>query len=436
MKRSFAVTAIVALVAACGAGTSAPASSAAASTPAGLRAPDEPFPSTADRIHVFNDQMTYPLSDGLLGFATSHYDGTQKMPVSAVDALKAEDPGFVVLQYRLALGLGYRATSGGCTPNGGWLLIIKGDRWVKEWPKTVREQWFTHRGGSRVLQCEWGWYLTNPDNTSWQDWFTARLAGQIAATHTDAAFLDSASIPNYLGGLSFSPALPDYDPQFEVRWAAKIARWLPLVQTRIGVPVIANVGAWVTSRDPTDYSGIDGVMVEQFAAWGSDSPFAPEDWALEMDRVLSLVRQDRVVITQTYPDVNDVGLRMFTLGSYLLAKGDHTYLNLDVSMQPEWFPEYGIDLGPAVDPVPQHVADLADGDVFLRRYQNGLVVVNPGDSSATYSPGGTWYRATPQGGGIVPDSGVLPGSWRVTTSPVTSVTLGPQSAAVLLALPL
>lgn len=79
-------------------------------------------------------------------------------------------------------------------------------------------------------------------------------------------------------------------------------------------------------------------MIEGFAVG-----LAPGDWELQMNRVLWLVRRGRIVIGQSYPAVDDIQTRMFSLGSYLLVKGSRTCVNLEV--QPEWFPEYDLDLG-------------------------------------------------------------------------------------------
>ena len=145
------------------------------------------------------------------------------------------------------------------------------------------------------------------------------------------------------------------------------------------MPIIANAGAWVTSRDTTDYSAASGVMIEGFALpWAE---FSPGDWALQMDRALSVVRDGGVLIAQAYPDADDVAARMFIVGSYLLVKGDRTFVSLEVAEEPAWFPEYDLPLGPALDAVPATVAALRDGDVFVRRYAEATVVVNP-------SPGG------------------------------------------------
>jgi hypothetical protein len=196
-----------------------------------------------------------------------------------------------------------------------------------------------------VLNCDWGWYLTNPDDASWRARFAIDLAAQLRSTHADGAFLDSASVPSYLGASRFSPPLPAVDAAFETAWSRRIERWLAFLHASVQRPLVPNVGSWVTTRDRTDYSGADGAMVEGFALG-----LAPGDWALQLDRVLGLVRRDRIVIAQAYPDVDDVRARTFALASYLLVRGEHTYLNFEVSSTPEWFPEYDLALGPAAAP--------------------------------------------------------------------------------------
>jgi hypothetical protein len=164
-------------------------------------------------------------------------------------------------------------------------------------------------------------------------------------------------------------------------------------------------------------------MVEGFA-----TGLAPADWQLELTRALALVKLDRIVICQSYPAEGDVPARMFDLASYLLIKGDHTYVNFGDGIRVTWFPEYGIDLGAAVDPPGLR----QDQGAFVRRFANGLVVVNPGDTTVTYTLPSQMSLVTPSGGGPVPDSGQLPASWTLERTPVGSVTLGPRRAAVLL----
>jgi hypothetical protein len=40
--------------------------------------------------------------------------------------LRAVNPDFMILHYRLGLGLGHRAAEGDCQPTGDWLQILDG----------------------------------------------------------------------------------------------------------------------------------------------------------------------------------------------------------------------------------------------------------------------------------------------------------------------
>lgn len=379
----------------------------AAPVPAAATA--RPAPTT-DRIRVFSDQLPDGLSPGLLDFAASHYAGAQKLGATTTEALKRRNPAFFMIQYRLGLGLG-RHTQ-----------VRFGDSWVPEWPAHPQPQWFYRWHGSEVFQS-WGWYLMNPDNPSWRAYWLAQVRRQVASTHADGVFMDSTSVPNDFGPTTYTPQLPAYDPPWELGWSHRIERWLAFVQRSLRKPVIVNAGSWVTTRERTRYDAAAGIMVEGFA-----TGLAPVDWQLELTRALGLVRKDKIVICQSYPDVGDVAARMFDLGSYLLIRGAHTYVNFGEGIQVSWFPEYDLDLGAAVDPPGLR----QDQGAFVRRFARGLVVVNPGDSTVHYALPAPMQLQTPQGGGAVPDDGVLPPSWRLTTATVSSLTLQPRQAAVLL----
>jgi len=369
-----------------------------------------PAPTTTT-IGVFSDQLPDGMPPALVRFAATHYAGAQKLGRATTLALKQQNPRFFAIQYRLALGLG-RTTQ-----------VRFGDAWKPEWPPRPQERWFFHWHGSRVLDKTNGWYLMNVDDGGWRSYYVAKLHQQVATTDADGAFLDSASVPNYFGAV-WTPQLPTVDATFESAWSKRISRWLPTVQRSLGVPVIANAGSWVTTRDRTDYSGVAGVMIEGFA-----TGLAPSDWQLELTRALSLVRKGKIVIAQSYPAAGDVQARMFDLASYLLIKGAHTYVNFPLGIEVDWLPEYGIDLGAAVDPPGLRQQNGA----YVRRFAKGLVAVNPGDAPVTMQLDGAYERVAPEGGGRVPDSGVLPSSWTLTETPdAGTLTLAPREGAVLL----
>jgi hypothetical protein len=396
-----------------------------------------PWPDTTTGIWVFNDQLAAAsMTEAQFQFAATHYAGTQKLLRDATRHLRQYNPNFLVLHYRLGQALGHSIPGGACQPTTNYLSIVNGNQWVQEWPgdSTVQENWFFHYGtpGSRVFHCEWGHYLTELNDVEWREWWSAQVIQQLQNNENDGVFADSYSVPNYIGG--YEPTLPSVDSAFESAWSAREYNFTDYIRAQFAGrwKWIPNIGAFITTRDPSDYSNVDGAMIEGFAEWGSDNYFDVGDWELQMNRILPLVAADKILIAQTYPNQDDVDERLFVLGSYLLVKGQHTYVNLETSDTPEWFPEYTLDLGAPTDALPGNISAYLHPtwNVYVRHYSKGMVLVNPADASRTVNLGATYYRAVPSGGGPVPEDGVAPGS--LSYQAVSSVTLSAHQAAILL----
>lgn len=411
-----------------------PAPAAAKSPAAGK---PRPLLDTTDGIHVFNDQISN-LSQELVTFCAKRYDGTQKMTRAEADALRAANPNFVILHYRLGMGLGYRGADGKRAPTGDWLQLIDKD-WTREWPGdgVVQDNWFFKLNGKRVYHCGWGWYLMELNDPGWREWWTGQVLSQMADNDADGLFADSLSVPNYIGADDYEPRLPAQDAAFEAAWTTRIQDFLAYVHGRFGgrYYLIPNAGEWVTSRDATDYSAADGVMLEGFGfeIWEN---YGATDWALQLNRVLRMIRQGKAVIAQSYR-LDNADVRLFTLATYLLIKGDHTYINLDAGQDPEWWPEYDIPIGAAEGRPPADIGALLhpDSGLHIRRFSNGLVLVNVGGERRMANLDGPYYLARPRGGGTVPPSGVLPAEWTVAYTQVTKVMLDPGCAAIVVRRP-
>jgi hypothetical protein len=404
-----------------------------AASAAGAQSPARPTPDTSYGVHVFNDQNATGLSAAQVDFCARRYAGTQKQTRADADRYRAVNPDFLVLHYRLGQGLGYRQTSAGCNPNGGFLSIIDGT-WVQEWPgdSAVNESWFWHQNGQRTLQCQWGWYLAELDDGSWRRSWSDRVLEQLEHNDADGLFADSFLVPNYMGG--FSPALPAVDLAFEHAWSQKLARFMDFMRERFAgrYRFLPNVGTWVTTRDQTDFAHADGVFIEGFGydVW---EQYGLEAFTTQGDRLLGLIGQDKIVIGQCYR-IDSGFQRMHSLANYFLLKGRHTFLNFETGQTPEWWPEYDVALGePLADPPPTTggLFDPAKG-VYARAYSNGQVFLNAGSTTRSFPLGATYRRAVPVGGGNVPSNGVLPGTWRVDTTSVDALTLAPGEGAVVL----
>ena len=395
------------------------------------------WPDTTTGIYVLNDQLaTWSMTEAQFQFAATHYVGTQKVTRDQARHLRQYNPNFLVLHYRLGQALGHSYPNA-CQPTTDYLQIIDGDEWVQEWPgnATVQENWFYHYNSSRVFSCTDGHYIMELNDTGWRQWWSTQVISQLINNENDAVFADSFSVPNYFGHCVYQPCLPDVDATFEQQWADREHAFTDYIQSHLAGrwKWLPNIGALITSRDPSDYSNLDGAMLEGFAEWGGGNYFDQSDWELQMNRVLPLIRAGKIIIGQTYPTETDVNERLFVLGTYLLIKGTRTYINLDIAMEPEWFPEYAIDLGSPIDPLPITIDGLFDAtsQLYVRHYGKGMVIVNPSDTAHAINLGGTYHHANPIGGGLVPEDGTAPGSISYTV--VTSINLGAHQAAVVLA---
>jgi Hypothetical glycosyl hydrolase family 15 len=381
------------------------------------------IPDTSTAVHVWDDQLPDSMTDAQVRFVAKHVDGTQKVSLGTAERLRAVHPGFLVLHYRLGIG-------------DGPVPFRIGDRWASDYGSVTRhESWFWHQDGRRVFQSQWGWYLMNPDS-GWRAYWAKRVLHEASLLGDDGVFADSLSVPQFLGASSFTPPLQYFVG--EAAWTARIDRFMRYEERRLHGRLwfIPNAGSWITTRDRTNYAIPDGVMIEGFAEGGPASFYALGDWRLQMDRALGLVRRGKVLIAQSYMSPGDRRARGFVLGSYLLIKGSHTFVNMDIGSEPQWFPEYGVDLGRALTPPPASMRSLRTATgVYVRRYARGLVAVNPDGRPRVLVLSAPARRVEPIGGGAVGAAADTRG-WRLRLVPVgRRVGLPAHSGLVLISSP-
>jgi Hypothetical glycosyl hydrolase family 15 len=378
------------------------------------------IPDTTAAIHVWQDQLPDDMTDAQVAFTARHVDGTQKVSRRTAARLRVVHPGFLVLHYRLGIG-------------DGPAPFRIGDRWASDYGSVRRhDAWFWHEHGRRVLQRQSNWYLMNP-GSGWRAYWASRVLYEARLLADDGVFADSLSVPHYLGADGFSPPFTYFVG--EAAWTRRVDAFMRYEQRRLRGRLwfVPNAGSWITTRDRTNYAIPDGVMLEGFASPDGSASYAAGDWRLQMDRVLGLARRGRIVIGQSYVEPADVRARLFDLASYALTKGRRSFVNLAVGIAAQWFPEYGLDLGPPLDPLPSSIEALrvASG-VYVRRFARGLAVVNPDDAPHGYPFEGTRQLVEPHGGGLLPADADVSG-WGLTTRAVAgTLTLPPHSGAFLL----
>jgi hypothetical protein len=388
------------------------------------------FPDSSSRIAILTDQLPSDMSEAQVRFAATHYVGTQKLTLNLSRPLRAINPGFIVLHYRLAMWQS--------APHVQY--IVDGNRWSNDYPTVTRnESWFWHNpSGQRVASSEDGKLLMNIADPGFRAYWRESIARQVTDGEYDGVFLDSAS-PALLNWEARRPPDPRLDakgarsntfPELGGRsWTAAWNDWIADLDRFLAgrnIPLIPNVGALTTTWDDSDYTLTAGAFSEGFL----DPAFVESDWRAAVEQTLALVRKNRIVILQnTLRSADDVARRKYLLANYLLVKGSRTYLAYFATTPLDWYPEWTLDLGTART-IPASVGDLAWRGVYRREFANGMVLINPGTSAARVQLDTAMRRIDPSGGGRVGRDGVPTGT--VAATPVSSLELAPKSAEILL----
>ena len=395
-----------------------------------------PWPDSSTGTRVFADQLPGNLTDAQRRFAATHLAGTQKMTRSEIRAIRAYNSNFLCLHYQLGVGAGTN-------------LFIDGDDWVSDWDHVNRQtNWFLlNPSGQRVHQTDWNWdvmnitYSNGAPVTGFPPYWISNCLARVAAAEADGVFADSFTADAY----GFGQANPTHpwleDPELcQAHWIPNLEAFGRAIYGAFetegrGYVFVPNLGGLITGWEVMDYGLGHGGMIEGFGLWNSGNYFDVSDWQLQLDRALTLVRANKLVICQSYPDTLNYGDRMFVLGGYLLMRGARTYLNLLTTGESalEYYPEYDINLGPSRLPPAAAGSDLwyAPWGAYRRDFTNGIVLVNPSDTSVNIPAlGAPYFRVDPRGGGAVHEDGQLDGMLYLT--PVTGIQLPAHSGAVLL----
>lgn len=395
-----------------------------------------PWPESSSGTRVFADQLPGIMTEAQCRFAATHLAGTQKLTRSEIRSVRAYNPDFLCLHYQLGVGAGTN-------------LFIDGEDWVSDWDYVNRQtNWFLlNPSGRRVHQIDWNWdvmniaYSNGTPVTGFPQYWISNCLARVAAAEDDGVFADSFTADAY----GFGQANPTH-PWLEDPELCQ-AHWIPQLEAfgraiygafeadRRGYVFVPNLGGLITGWENLDYGLGHGGMIEGFGLWNSGNYFDVSDWQLQLDRALALVRANKIVICQSYPDTLNYGDRMLVLGGYLLIRGARTYLNVLTTGESalEYYPEFDINLGPARSPAAAASRDLwyAPWGAYRRDFTNGVVLVNPADTAVNIPAlGASYFRVDPRGGGAVHEDGQPDGTLYLT--PVTAMELPAHSGAVLL----
>jgi hypothetical protein len=406
------------------------------------------FPSTASKIGIISDEFIEGnlQSQALIKYIATHMDGVQKEWAAYNQLFRNYNPNWVLLYYKLA-------TEAGPVP------YIIDNNWGSDWNTVnANESWFMHNAsGQRLTNSANQWDQLDPTNTAWQQYWLNQVNTNIQESGAQGVFADSfeAGIgPGWYDEYDVrfadtNSANPVYWPN-GYTWIDQLQNWATIMQNGLnqtpGAPLfIPNIDGMNTFWTTLNYAQLPAGFAEGFGDYGPTYLGGnPSDWNLAMNRALQITDQNKVFIIQSYlqfPPNSTQGLwqRGFDLGSYLLLKSDHTYLNMasaPTATRAFYYPEYTINLGPALAPPATDVSQYLWNNVYRRDFQNGIVLVNPTSTTYTVTLPQSYALVSYLGGGELTDASLdSAGNYiagDLSTTPVTNVTLGSGQTVILM----
>lgn len=296
-----------------------------------------------------------------------------------------------------------------------------------DWAEVARRDLVARdASGAPVRNTENGWFyvdLLDPARrASWTELLIARLAADLDGY--DGVMLDNSGVVHE-SLMSARPAGYDdaayFDAVHEVLRAVRAA--LPAKTI-----VFNSYGGFAPERlrGPALLDAADGLYFEGFSFKVSGGHFAARRLTQQLGDFAAAARAGKLTVALDYVDAADVERRTFSLAAFLLGVGERSYHFVSaprISTAVQEFPEQMLDLGRALD----GMRARPDG-LLSRRYERGLVLLNPEDQPAVFELAGksSSERLRLEGGGAYPAPGAL--VWE----PVAGrLELAPHGAAIV-----
>jgi hypothetical protein len=316
------------------------------------------------------------------------YVGLNAWNHERIPALKAANPSLRALVYKdMASSRSY--SCGGLIPAGIDYC----------WATEHRPDWFTlDDNGSRI---EWAGYpevwQMDVGSEAYQEQWAANVIAELRANGWDGVFVDNANVDEsfYVGsrGMREYPTQQSYAAATRSFLAAVCPKviaagflCLPNIQAH---PVLADAVLW---KDWLQFTS--GGFREYWMKWGFDAggSFANGDWD-ELHRIARTVQSaGKIFVPVTYAPPTDVRSMRWARANFLLTwNGGPSALVFAPTPEAQdpwagdWTADVGRPLGSAV----------AAGEIWSRRFSDGLVLVNRASSARVVQLGGRY--ALPDG---------------------------------------
>jgi hypothetical protein len=267
----------------------------------------------------------------------------------------------------------------------------KVDFWLRKASGT-RSQWSTVYNACDMNLSGWG-----KKNSAGQTWMRYKANFDYNRIFKVAPAIDYAFSDNTFG-------LPRVDADWkrirtnQLRTASDIivnqrqgqaAYWSALRSLKPGIKIVGNADNDLSSYE---YKGkLNGAFLEA----GMGKSWSLETWAgwdKMMQRYRGQLRNSadpKHVFLEVRGDPSNFKLMRYGLASALLENGWFVYLPITGTFQPTWYDEYEAPLGTPAEPPP--TAPKSNG-IWMRKYTNGIVLVNPSKTTTKSIYVGTAYK--------------------------------------------
>ncbi len=301
----------------------------------------------------------------------------------------------------------------------------------------ANENMFCHHNGERIKTIFDSWLMDGSDLVDpnsedrlnhWINYYAETASSQVKDYDYDGLFIDSAShrlSPSVVNGI-----MPDNYSDEE--WKKSRYRALKFIKSYLPNKKVVFNGLHSDNGANKSLDFTDGGIWEIFAYNTSTGEYyGQKSWENVMklanyycDKKLISIVSKKKGLTE------DVGTRLFIHASYLLVHNKNVRLYIsDLNYSTKeilYYPEYMVDMG---NPGGDYYK--SDG-LFLRKFENGLVIVNPSENSTlTYSLDKQYKKIEPSGGGKINSSADWNGKVYYTLVS-GEIKLEPQRAVILL----
>jgi hypothetical protein len=308
---------------------------------------------------------------------------------SFVSGIKALNPAIRVGQYTAVNELNCDMTSSQeryplwqeVQRNGWWLRNAAGQR----------VQWSTAYGACELNISAWA-----PRNAAGQSWAQFKWQFDDANMFSLAPF-DFMFVDNIFGvtrtaadwqrnGIDLARADPTASAALR---AGHVAYWNAVRATKPTLEIIGNADNDLSSPE---YKGnLDGAFLEGSLgmSWSRETWAGWDNMMNYYRGALRNTRHAGMVFLNAFAQPTDYATVRYGLASAMLEDGYFVQLPPSGRLQPSWFDEFGAPIGVAAEAPP---TAPAQNGIWLRRYANGLVLVNPSKTASASIDVGAGYK--------------------------------------------